>query len=192
MTRTTVSTTQDLQYCDQDTPHPVTGATNTRTNMSTIRVKRVGRGLGPPKRAVPRGSDEGLNQHGEIPEESDRNRANKIRFAPTRPDAASTPPPPTTAAATTEDIEMADSPMADSPMPDAGAIPRGNLELDRGSPSAAESRPLQPPTNSFINNTDDIDESEAARKRRSELYEVAERAHTIVNDRPGEFQSILE
>ncbi|KAF5096093.1 hypothetical protein DV451_004405 [Geotrichum candidum] len=191
MTRTTVSTTQDTNIALGYSTPAVTRATNTRTNMSTIRVKRVGRGLGPPKRAVPRGSDEGLNEHGEFPEESDRNRANKIRFAPTRPEAASTPPPPTTAAATTEDIEMADSPMADSPMPDAGAVPRGSLELDRGSPSAAESRPLQPLTNSFINNTDDIDESEAARKRRSELYEVAERAHTIVNDRQENFNQSL-
>lgn len=183
MTRKTASnqtTTQDTNIAPGYSTPAITRANSTRTNLTTIRVKRVGRSLGPPKRAVPRGSDEGLNEHGEFPEESDRNRANKIRFAPTRADSTFSPPVSTSA----EDIEMTDSPIDDSPMPDADVEFRGSFENDRksDSPLPRELNPLKTTTNVIPNNIDEINVSEAARKRRSELYEVAERAHTIFDE----------
>lgn len=163
----------------------VTRSTNPRANPSTIRVKRFGRGLGPPKRAVPRESEEGLssaNENGDHSEDLDKPR--KTRFAPTPMQDAN---------------YSVDSPMLDadfsSPLVDnldyepptlqksdqySSPLGRSNSNPSQLAESLADSDRFKQ-TEEEVPKMDRLDasESDAARKRRSELYDAAERAHSV-------------
>lgn len=188
-----------------------TRSTNTRTNMSTVRVKRIGRGLGPPKRAPRRESEEGFTDDASNPdnsEEIDISRLEKSSSTPNEHDGIkiSTSPPLNDA--------MTDSP--GNPQETFSENPRPALisQLSQSSvvqqdPSTKPKSPVNQPVSSELDSTkpsseqsseapvlDRLDaiESEAARKRRSELYDTAGRAHAIpdIDEREEKVKSPME
>lgn len=123
-----------------------------RAQLSTVRAKRFGRGLGPPKRAVPRESEE------ELTDEAVSN------------------------AEISEDLGR---------VPGFPAVVDHETELE---PDTKENDKPRSPSPAPVPDRLDATESDAARKRRSELYIAAERAHAIpeFEEKPDSAKSEME
>ncbi|KAF5093517.1 hypothetical protein D0Z00_004017 [Geotrichum galactomycetum] len=142
---------------------------------STTRIKRIGRDLGPPKRTpVREESDELLTDDGsnvEISEEID------IKPPPSPQRSQSAPPEKATQTQSSEQQE-ADAPITPLPTTIDGPVYKVKSPVFPGRIPPSEQSPVLKHEEPKID-TLDATESEAARKRRSELYETAERAHAV-------------
>lgn len=136
---------------------PAFTRSNPRNQLSTVRVKRFGRGLGPPKRTVRRDSEEGLT-------DADNSEELKEPVTPTQQPVPELEPEP---AVGTPEPEFSHPPSAEPSSP-----PSTDPVSDPVSDPVPDPVPEVP-------DKLDATESDAARKRRSELYDAAERAHAF-------------
>lgn len=144
--------------------------------ISTSRLKRIGRDLGPPKRTPAREeSDELLTDDGSNVENSEEIDIKSIQSPQQQPQPISSQKATQTQSSQQQET---DGPIAPLPTTIDGPVYKVKSPVFPGRIPPSEQSPVLKHEEPKID-TLDATESEAARKRRSELYETAERAHAV-------------